>query len=167
MLTWSIFFPSAWHLAELSALHLLSVRVHVWCREGREMQPCRFAWIRHCSILQCVRDCPPSPLQLHPTLLLHHLHAHTYATRAHPAYWSVTMETERLLPKRGGVVMEAAEERRKWTFIHPPVHESATLIIEVTLFKRQILHLGSWMNAVGGAFIYYLLKKIFSAQCFC
>lgn len=104
-------FLSAWHLAEPSALHLLSARVHVWCIEGREMQPCQFAWIRHCSILQCVRDCvAPQPLQLHPTLLSHHLHAHTYATRAHPAYWSVTMETECLLPKSGGEVMEAAEE---------------------------------------------------------
>lgn len=33
--------------------------------------------------------------------LLHHLHAHTY-THTHPAYWRVTMETERLLPNRGG-----------------------------------------------------------------
>lgn len=76
------------------------------------------------------------------------------------------METERLLPKRGGEVMEAAEERRKRTSIHPPVHESVTLIIEVALFKRQILRLESRMNALRGAFIYYLLKKKFCAQCF-
>lgn len=67
------FFPShRWHSAEPFALHLLSARVHVWRREGREMQPCRFARIRHCSILQRVRDRvvpqPPLPPSPHPAL---------------------------------------------------------------------------------------------------
>lgn len=95
----------------------------------------------------CVIVCAPTPHPLHPTLLFHHLHAHTYATRTHPAYWSVTMETERLLPNRGGEVMEAAEERRKWTSIHPPVHESVTKIIELTLFKRHYIWKAGWMHS--------------------
>lgn len=81
--------PSAWRSAEPSALHLLSVPACTCgAGKGREMQPCRFAWIQHCSILLRVRDRvhPPRPTPSTPPrscttyTLTRTLRAHTLPT---------------------------------------------------------------------------------------
>lgn len=106
----------------------------------------------------CEIVCSPTPLYLH------HHPALAPPTRSHVRY----MHTPCLLECNHGNGAPAAQlgrggdggssGERKRTSIHPPVHESVTLIIEATLFKRQIFRLQNRMNALGDAFIYYFLK---------